>query len=220
MWKPSLWERIWHKLKLKMQPYGAKRRRKRLNNTDFTIISNNCWGGIVYEWFGLKKLSPTVGTFFFAEDYIKFVKNLREYLEAPLSFIAFEDSDYYESLKKMNCRRCPVGKIKDIEIFFLHYPDEDIARDKWERRVKRVNYENLIVKFSYMNNCTQEHLKEFDATELDAKKVMFVNKPDLGYKCGRYYRGFENEAQIWNDTFYFNKYIDIIDFINSNKEKH
>ena len=48
-------------------------RRKGLENTDFTIISNNCWGGMVYESYNLPKQSPTVGLFFMASDYILFV---------------------------------------------------------------------------------------------------------------------------------------------------
>lgn len=39
-------------------------RRKGLENTDFTIISNNCWGGMVYESYNLPKQSPTVGLFY------------------------------------------------------------------------------------------------------------------------------------------------------------
>ncbi len=32
-------------LRKKMNPLLGSLRRKKLNNTDFTIISNNCWGG-------------------------------------------------------------------------------------------------------------------------------------------------------------------------------
>lgn len=52
-------------------------RKRKINNIDFTIISNNCWGGLVYESYGLPKNSPTVGMFFMAEEYIKFVSNLK-----------------------------------------------------------------------------------------------------------------------------------------------
>ena len=33
----------------------ASSRSKKLINKDFTIISNNCWGGMVYEAYDLKK---------------------------------------------------------------------------------------------------------------------------------------------------------------------
>lgn len=50
----------------------ATSRRAKLTNTDFSIISNNCWGGHVYRRYGLPYTSPTVGMYFFSEDYINF----------------------------------------------------------------------------------------------------------------------------------------------------
>lgn len=35
-------------------------RKKKIKNTNFTIISNNCWGGMIYESYALKKQTPTV----------------------------------------------------------------------------------------------------------------------------------------------------------------
>ena len=66
-------EKIWGKIRDVLVPVLAPLRRRKLKERDFTIISNNCWGGICYEYYGLQKLSPTVGLYFFSEDYIKFV---------------------------------------------------------------------------------------------------------------------------------------------------
>ena len=33
----------------------ANYRKKQLKSTDFTIISNNCWGGMIYESYNLQK---------------------------------------------------------------------------------------------------------------------------------------------------------------------
>ena len=44
---------------------------------------------------------------------------------------------------------------------------------------------------------------------------MFVNKRDHSYECGVYYPGFEEDNQIYNDTFYWNKYFDVTYFLNS-----
>jgi uncharacterized protein (DUF1919 family) len=38
--------------------------RIRLKNQDFTIISNDCWGGGVYEDLQLQYTTPMVGLFF------------------------------------------------------------------------------------------------------------------------------------------------------------
>ena len=59
-------------LRLKILKYWrvglANHRKKQLKFTDFTIISNNCWGGMIYESYNLPKESPTVGMFFMATD--------------------------------------------------------------------------------------------------------------------------------------------------------
>jgi uncharacterized protein (DUF1919 family) len=90
----------------------ANYRRKKLKNTDFTIISNNCWGGMIYESYNLPKGSPTIGMFIMAEDYLRFLTHLKEYLSAKLTFIRPEESIWKEA--KCSDKRWgtyPIGKI-------------------------------------------------------------------------------------------------------------
>ena len=81
MFTPTFSERVIHKIKIKTMAISAPLKRKKLNNTDFTIISNNCWGGICYDHFGIEKQSPTVGCFIMTDDYLTFIENLDYYLE-------------------------------------------------------------------------------------------------------------------------------------------
>lgn len=154
----------------------AKKRNKLLKNTDFTIISNNCWGGMIYDSYNLPKLSPTVGLFFMAKDYIKFVSNLKCYLEMSLEFIDFSESKYRDSefFKDIQIDY-PIGRLGDVELFFMHYHSKEEALEKWNRRKKRVNYDNLIVKFNDSNLCTEEELTLFDRLPIQ-KKCCFTVK--------------------------------------------
>ena len=138
-------------------------RKKQLKNTDFTIISNNCWGGMIYESYNLKKNSPTVGLFFMASDYIKFISNLEHYLSAELTFINPETARCVEEMKKNNrFPNFPVGLLDgEIEIVFLHYHSEKEALEKWQRRCSRVNFDNIIFKFNDQNGCTLQDLEDF-----------------------------------------------------------
>lgn len=43
--------------------------RFRLKNKDFSIISRNCIGGVMYHDLGLKCTSPTVNLFFYPDDF-------------------------------------------------------------------------------------------------------------------------------------------------------
>lgn len=88
-------------LRLKLLNYWriglADYRRKRLKSTDFTIISNNCWGGMIYESYNLPKQTPTVGMFFMAEEYIEFLSDLKGYINGELTFINSEESRWKDN---------------------------------------------------------------------------------------------------------------------------
>lgn len=200
----------------KVRKIKAPFKRCALKRNDFTIISNNCWGGIVYEAYGLPKNTPTVGCYFFADDYLKFVSNLQYYLSIEIKMISVSQSKHQDDILKLNDDlNIPIGLLDDIEIVFLHYKTPELAKEKWLRRVKRVNYNNLIFKFSYQNNCTDEHLDAFDKMELKGKKIMFVHRKDLMRHCTVFYPGFENEKQLLNDTRHWDKYLDVTAFLNS-----
>lgn len=214
MFNPSNVDRIYHFIDTNTRKYRAKKKQKKLNNTDFTIISNNCWGGLTYEEFGLPKNSPTIGCYFFSDDYIKFLGNFDYYITQDLQFITPEQSKNHKWILENGNEDCPIGVLDDVEIIFVHYYSRELAYDKWTRRVKRINRDNMIFKFSYQNHATKEHLKQFDEMELPGKKLMFVNQEDMGYKCGVYYPGFEKDEQIYNDTYFGNRYFDVVSFIN------
>ena len=191
-------------------------RRKKIHVFDFSIISNNCWGGKVYQRYGLEYASPTVGLYFFADDYIRFLKRLEYYLSTPIKCIPATRSKYYEILKKRNQLKYPIGLIDDVEIVFLHYKTEAEAIQKWERRRKRVNFSNLIVKFSQMNLCTEENLHDFEELSFDVKFVFTNrNRPDLPSSIC--FRGYENRADVANDTTKYGRYIDLPTLINNRK---
>ena len=199
------------KVREKLNPYLAPIRRKMAGlkgGENITIISNNCWGGHVYRYFGLSYTSPTVGMFFFTEEYIRFLKHLDHYLSLELKFIPIEQSRYSEELKQRNHLTCPIGVLDDVEIVFLHYHSEDEAREKWNRRKKRINIDNLIVKMSEMNLCTEAFLREFDSLPYKHKFV-FVHK-DYGLHTQILWREYANKGEVSNDTDHFRRHINLI----------
>ena len=214
MFNPNFIAKIEHKMYLNSRRILQNSRRRQLKIKDFTIISNNCWGGICYEHFGLRKNSPTVGCFIFAEEYLKMCSNFQQYMQNEIQMISFDESKHIEWLKRNHVSICPVGLLNDIEIIFMHYKNADVAKEKWIQRVNRINYNRLIFKFSFMNECSVEQLREFDNLALSGTKFMFVNREDLKGKCGIYYPGYEKDDQITNDTFYWNKYLDVPLLIN------
>lgn len=183
------------------RPYYIRRawNRKIIKNRDFTIISNNCWAGRCYQYLGMPYLSPTVGLYFFANDYLKFVADLKYYLELDLEFISPEQSKYVKILKDKGQLQVPIGKLDDIEIIFLHYASEEEALQKWERRKRRINYKNVIIKFSNMNMCTEDNMVQFNNYEFE-NKFMLNNRKKPIYEYEVYWKGQNDGKSILNDT--------------------
>ena len=154
-------------------------RKKKIKYDDFTIISNNCWAGIIYESYNLPKLSPTVGMYFTAEEYIKFASNLKHYIEdEELKFISPENAKHKEYYKKdKGYGTYPIGILGDVEIAFLHYHSEEEAKQKWNKRCQRVNWNRLIVKMNDQNDFSHEYAMHF--TQLPFKnKIFFTTRED------------------------------------------
>lgn len=157
-------------------PLTCKKREKRLKNKDFTIISNNCWGGTVYEAYNLPKGSPTVGLFFVAKDYIEFLSDLKGYIYGGLTFIKPIESRWKYMTEVSGNKRFgsyPIGVLsngkKTVEVFFLHYKNEEEARDKWNRRIKRINWDKMLIKFNDQNGCTENEVDKFMSMPFDHK---------------------------------------------------
>ena len=106
----------------------------------------------------------------------------------------------------------PIGKLDDIEVIFLHYDTFENAVDSWNRRKKRICADNLYVKMSEMNDCTPEIIKQFDALPYRHKFILVTQ--DYGIKSQIISKDWVNESQIKDDTSWFNKYVNILAFLN------
>lgn len=166
-------------------------RRKRINsknqaklkNKDFSLIASNCNGSLILHDLGLRFNSPFVNLWIKPKDYIKMLSNLRQYMNADLTFVKEEGIDY------------PVGKINDVILYFQHYNSENEALEIWNKRKARINYENLFVMFTERDGCTYEDLKLFDELPFE-NKVVFTHKDYPEIKSSVYIKGFENQSEL------------------------
>lgn len=189
----------------------------KLKNKNFTIISNNCWGGDVYQMYGLEYTSPTIGLYLYESDYIKFVSDLEKYLSYELIFIQPKQSKFYDKLclefgpEKLDF---PIAQILDVEIMFLHYKKSDEAKKKWDRRKKRINYSNILFKLSDRTDCNEDIIRTFCALPYK-NKICFTKKeyPDLECTvCVDELNNLPNGITEKDSTL---KYIDITDLLNN-----
>lgn len=136
-----------------------------------TILSDDCWGGYVYNLLGLQFNSPTINIAWRKDSYIRFVKNLDYCLEQPLLM-----------LREGNLRNneYPIGILRgreaeEIVVDFVHCASFEEAKRQWDRRKARVNRNKLFVKigFDVCDEKSDEYLKQFEM--FGAPKICFYS---------------------------------------------
>lgn len=201
------------KIKLE-EKYKCYQRRKNIKYRDFSIISNNCWGGLIYQYFGLKYLSPTVGLFIMESDYVKMLSDLKTYMNEKLIFIDPKESKFYDQITQDREINYPVAKLKDIDVFFMHYASKKEAYEKWERRKKRINYDRLLVKLSERTDSSPDIIKTF--SQLPFKnKICFTEKEYSYPNCVLIEQLKKMNIEGGDETPYTMEKIDICELINN-----
>jgi uncharacterized protein (DUF1919 family) len=138
-----------------------------------TIISNDCYGGEIYRSLGAQYNTPFIGLMIMAPCYIKLLKSLEFYLSKELQFIK---QSKYEAVNNLLSRKgyFPIASLNnEIEIQFLHYQDENEANEKWKKRKKRMDLNNLFLKFDYSKDYANELLLQ-EFLNLNYKKKLAI----------------------------------------------
>lgn len=154
--------------------------------------------------------------YFFANDYVKFVSNLRYYCDGKVRLINACDSHHYDELMLQGNINVPIGLLgDDVEVVFLHYHSESEVKDKWARRCERICWNNIILKFSEMNSATLQHLQIIDKLPYQ-KKVIFTTR-DYGLNSQVVFKEWLGASQIRDDTTHFRRYVNLVDLINGDE---
>jgi uncharacterized protein (DUF1919 family) len=167
--------------------------------------------------------SPTIGLFFFSEDYIRFLENFWFYIKQPLTFIEYSRHPNANKLRKTT--PYPLGLLgNDIEIHFLHYKDPAEAECKWRRRVKRINLDNLFFIFSDGGGAvagaggydfTEEYLLRYEMLPFK-NKIFFSSKPRKSPST-IFVPKYANELHVGDSTHNrkYEKYLNTIKWLNN-----
>ncbi len=150
-----------HIEKRRLKIHGAFR--KKLKNETPSIIANNCFGTMIYYHLGLRYMSPTVNLFIKKDEYLTFISNLREYLDAELTEVKDSDRSY------------PVGELvhegKAVRIYGMHYKNFENLKEKWDDRKKRINYNNFFIVMTTLE-FTKDNAEVFDNLPYKNKLVV------------------------------------------------
>lgn len=174
-------------------------RRLGLKNRDFSIIANNCFASFVYDIYALPYRTPTIGLYFYPDEYLKFVSNLKENLTYELEPLDFKDSRYQKELLQDHNENALLAKFNDIEVVLLHHHDFLEAKKKWERRCKRVNFDNIVIKFSDQNYFKDSHYEAFKKLDFKNKLFFTANRNYLGEDYSYFIKKFDKEGYALDD---------------------
>lgn len=202
---------IYRELEIKKQEINRFFRKKinednksKLINNNLTIISSNCNGSMILNDLGLQFKSPFVNLYIKPNHFIKYLRRIEHYVKCELFFIQNNNQKY------------PIGILDDIEIHFLHYKNEEEAKEKWIQRTKRMDLDRFFVILTERDGCTYQDLVDFDALPIE-NKVVFTYKKYPEIKSSYYIPNFEKDTQLGvllEFTGYSGeRYLDYFDYI-------
>jgi uncharacterized protein (DUF1919 family) len=152
-----------------------------IGNKKICIISNDCWAGELYKLLDRPFNTPFIGLMLMSPCYIKLMNNPRYFLGLPL---VFKNNSKYPAMQEINAGKdFPVGVLGDsgIEIHFLHYDSEDEANEKWKRRIQRIDWDNLFIKYDCGKDYADlESVEKF--IELPYADKLIFGKENFGKK--------------------------------------
>ena len=152
----------------------------KLKNKKISIISNYCWGLFLYKFLNLEYCSPLVGCYIDNENYEKLIGNLKYYLAQPLK-TSLDPTGIYT-----------IAELDDVTLHFWHEHFQKELKIKWEKRLERVDFNNL---FMHYGNAIMHNIKEDKAYQMieiknkltisqeasylysDDKKIITTNEP-------------------------------------------
>ena len=133
-----------------------------LLNNKVSIIAHSCWAGLTYNSLYLPFDSPFINLSISAEDYIKLLSDFNYYISLPLT-----------KVRDRGVEGNPIGALGDVHIDFVHYSNFETAKNIWNKRVSRINYDNLFV---YMVLSNEEMAHQFSKLSIE-KKYGFTSFP-------------------------------------------
>jgi uncharacterized protein (DUF1919 family) len=147
-----------------------------VGDLNFTTVSNNSWGGQIYQALDIPSRSPFAGMFIPPKSYLHLLKRFDTCITAELEFANESASPRINVWREREALNYPIGLLEqNIELHFLHAADEKDARTKWQEGCGRIvaDPSRRFFKFDDSWGATPEEVEEFCALPF-ANKVCFT----------------------------------------------
>lgn len=185
-------------------------RKKYNNKNNITIFSPNCIAGEIYNLLGLKFCSPLINTSLDRNDFVTFLENMDIYLNSVPVIRKNNDGSCFMSLGD--------NSVEKIIIQFPHDYDIDEVLQKWERRKKRIDKNNIYI-ICDDRGISKEKLDKINS--LTVKKIIIFSSKELGIKNNFVVKIYKNKNCVGkynvkglDGLYVFQHFFDCADFLN------
>lgn len=148
-----------------------KNLQKNFRNQGVSIIANNCMAGLIYHDLKQPFLTPIVNCRFAPESYIAFCEDMEYYISCQI-----EDAGYLDEVEGFPYARF-VGdeNHQDLNLALVHYDSFEEGKKAFQRRKKRINYQNQVLLCEmYDQEYSPKLLERFAA--LPGPKVLLTHR--------------------------------------------
>ena len=185
---------------------ATKRRAAKLINHEFTIISNTCVGGVITHNVGEQFRSPTVNLIIYEDQFLVFCRHLKEYSTCPVEKPTEVEAPQFASFTyPIGILRGASVDLPDINLLFVHYKTFEEAKEKWEARFRRVNYDDIFVIMDRGLDARDEILDAFYRLPYE-HKVFFTHKEDPKRWPNNFRFSFYTPDKYVSGCLYYNKW--------------
>lgn len=142
-----------------------------------TIISNNCTGGAVMHELGMEFKTPTINLQILPEEYPGFCNYFKQYMAYDLTEYTDIQPRHREYLTKMfgEIPDMPFGLLGDIIVCFQHYGTFAEARDKWNERKAKIDYDHIGYIFHARGEEYKSEAIAFNTLNIPNKLILTQN---------------------------------------------
>lgn len=191
-----------------------------LENTNFVIVADDCWGAAVYQWYERSYNSPFAGVGIYGDCYIKLLSDFDNYMQKELKFV--NETKYPD-----RALTYPMALLGDVELHFTHYKTAEDAGTKWIRRTQRMleltDKNNYFFKLSDVWGASEKNYEAFHNLPFK-NKISYVQnakkKLDLDNHIGIIERHKNNKVTVPNGVKLFKisfLYFDLTKWLQNRK---
>lgn len=133
-----------------------------------TIVSNNCWGGLLYHTLKLPFSSPFINMYVEDDDYLDLLENFNGKIKCPIHYL----EDEFNEVEKFSY---PVFDLDGVKLHMNHYRDVTDAKFKWNNRCKRIDFDNILFE---MYTESEQNARRFAQLPFANKVCLFPSPLD------------------------------------------